>query len=160
MTDVRTAFMTNERDLSALDERIHYMGFPSRSEYLRACITVTVNSAALAAASGQPLDPITQDWIQRMREHGGRRHDDEKVLLEYIGRVGLPVIAMKGLKTAFKVLKTDMAAEMLRETGWIFSEDEMWRILNAYATYHKVEIDGYRAKTAREFYANVEAKTE
>lgn len=153
MTDVRTAFMTNERDLSALDERIRYMGFPSRSEYLRACITVTVNSAALAAASGQPLDPITQDWIQRMREHGDNRHDDEVVLLQYIGRVGLPVIAMKGLKTAFRTLKADLIAEMLRETGRAFSEDEVREVMNAYAVYHKVEIDEYRAKIAREFYA-------
>ena len=160
MTDVRTSIFVDEYDLSALDEQIPYMGFSSRSEFFRSVVAITVHGAALADASGQPLDPATRAWIEQMREHGDRRHDDEKVLLEYIGRVGLPAIAMKGLKTAFRTLKIDMAAEMLRETGRVFSEDEMWRILNAYATYHKVEIDGYRAKTAREFYANVEAKTE
>ncbi|WOX55047.1 hypothetical protein R6Y95_06115 [Methanoculleus palmolei] len=157
MTEVRTCFLADEYDLSALDEQIPYMGFTSRSEYLRACITVTVHGPALAEAAGK-LDPVTQGWIQQMREHGDRRHDDEVALLEYIGKVGLPVIAMKGLKTAFKALKADMIAEMLRETGRVFSEDDMWRILNAYAVYHKVEIEEYRSKTAVALYE--EAKTE
>lgn len=158
MSELRVNFVANERDLAALDERIHYMGFSSRSEYFRACIDVTVNSAALADASGQPLDPATRAWIEQMREHGDRRHDDEVALLEYIGKVGMPVIAMKGLRTAFKVLKNDLTVEMVQRIGRAFSEDEIWKALNAYATYHRAEIENYRLKTTLELYTEV--KTE
>lgn len=154
MSELRVNFFADEYDLSALDKQIPYMGFTSRSDYLRACITVTVHGAALAAASGQPLDPITQDWIQQMREHGDHRHDDEVALLEYIGQVAVPVLAMKGLRTAFKVLKDTLNAEMVRQ-GRAFSEDEIWKALGAYETYHRTEIENYRLKTALEIYAEV-----
>jgi len=158
MTDVRTSIFVDEYDLSALDEQIPYMGFSSRSEFFRSVVAITVHGAALADASGRPLDPITRDWIQRMREHGDRRHDDEVALLEYIGKVGMPVIAMKGLRTAFKVLKNDLTVEMVQRIGRAFSEDEIWKALNAYATYHRAEIENYRLKTTMELYTEV--KTE
>ncbi|WP_067047618.1 hypothetical protein [Methanofollis ethanolicus] len=157
MSEKTVHFVAADHDLTTLDEQIPYMGFTSRSEYLRACITVTVHGAACADAAGK-LDPVTRDWIEQMREHGDRRHDDEKVLLEYIGKVGLPLIAMKGLRTAFKVLKNDLNAEVLRQTGRTFSEDEIWQILRTYAAYHKVEIEEHRSKVALAHYAGVKAE--
>lgn len=153
MIEDKIAFRFDKSDLEGFDRLISLMGFQSRSDYFRSCVSVTVHGAALIGATGK-LDPITDAWIKCQKAHSAKKLSEEESLQKMIGEVSHSVIAMKGVKTAYRVLRDDMIREMVKETGRVFTADEIMEAMKAYQTYHRTELDDYRTNTAREMYAS------
>lgn len=153
MTEDKISFRIDDKsDLEDFDRFISLMGFQSRSDYFRSCVAVTVHGAALAEASGH-LDPLVCAWITRQKTFAAKKQGEAVALQTMIRDVAHPIIAMKGIKTAYRVLREDMIREMVKETGRVFTADEIMEAMKAYQTYHRAELDDYRTNTAREMYA-------
>lgn len=152
MNDIITFRVDDKSDLDDFDRLISLMGFQSRSDYFRSCVAVTIHGAALAEASGT-LDPVVRAWIDRQKIFAAKKQSETALLQQMIHDTAHPIIAMKGVKTAYRVLRDDLIREMLRETGRVFTYDEIMDALKTYQTYHRAELDEHRTNTAREIYA-------
>lgn len=153
MSDNRLIFRIDDKsDLEDFDRLISLMGFQSRSDYFRSCVAVTVHGAALAEASGK-IDPIAHGWINRQKRYAAKKHSEETALLLNIDRMAKAIIAMKGVKTAYRALKDDIIRQTFEDTGRAFTADEVADAMTAYQMYHRAELDDYRTNTAREIYA-------
>lgn len=138
-------FLADSDDVATLDQILKYGGIKSRSDFLRSCIAVAVHGPRFASASGQDLDPVTKEWVSSVCERCTKLgREGEPAFYRVVEELHLlPSLAAKGVKTVFKATKKDIL-ERLAEEGYYFTEDEIYRLLCAYAAYKSREIAEYQ----------------
>ena len=141
-------FQLPATDLPALERIISLAGFKNKTAYFTACAKATVYGSAAA----DTLDPVTLRWIDRIRDHAGRRETLMHTLMEIIRTLAYPVLAMKGEAVTLRTLKDDLRSACYQETGRVATDQDIKDAVRIFADVHKDELEVYRTAQLAERY--------
>ncbi len=146
-------FQLPETDLPALERIITLAGFKNKTAYFTACAKATVYGSPAESAENT-LDPVTRSWIDRIRQHAGRRETLMHTLIGVIRTLAYPVLAMKGELLTWQTLRDDIREQCYTQSRQLATDQEIKEALDTFALLNRDELADYRsAQLAEQYFA-------
>ncbi|MDR0980978.1 MAG: hypothetical protein LBL85_04285 [Methanocalculaceae archaeon] len=138
---IGTYIAVSENEAQLLDKKLEQTPFESRTDFLTACPRVFLygNSTDKTRTPG----PLMENWLGNLHDAAAVREQIRETYFNLLHELAFPAIAMRGSRTAYRLLRKDLERGMLERCGMIPPAEEMEplaRIIR-WITYTEVEID-------------------
>lgn len=129
-------------EADTLDKILKSAGFHNRTEYLTALIQQTI----YADNTIRPLPPSTETWITTIRTAAQTQDTIRTTTIQALDQIAFPVIAMRGGKTALRLLRHEIEDYVLEHCGLLPEPDDLEYCMTIYQNTKRTELIRHRTE--------------
>ncbi|MDU9376448.1 hypothetical protein McpSp1_10660 [Methanocorpusculaceae archaeon Sp1] len=142
-------------ETKTLDKILHAAGFQTRTDYITALLQTTIYGTAQAL---HKLPSAVDSWIHTVRDLAQTRDKILHAILDAYDEIALPVIAMRGGKTALELLRSEIEASVLEKCGVLPAPEDLDTCMKIYQNIRRPTLLQHRtAQLADQYRANISA---
>ena len=147
---IATYIAVSENEAQLLDKKLEQTPFESRTDFLTACTRVFLYGKYTDKT--RTPGSLMEDWLGNLHDVVTIREKIRETCFDLLHELAFPAIAMRGSRTAYRLLKKDLERGMLERCGMIPPADEMETLVRIFEEIHMPEIIRHRTETLKEQY--------
>ena len=150
---IATYITITDREAQLLDKKLELTPFESRTDFLTACTRVFLYGKPEDRRE-TPKTPDTrmQNWLKDLSTEADLKETIRTTYFQLLRDLALPAIAMRGSKTAYRLLRKDLKRGMLDRCGIIPPAEEMKTLTRIFEEIHLPELIRHRTEALTEQY--------
>ena len=147
---ITTYLQITEQDAQLLDKTLRQTPFGSRTNFLTACVRVFLYGQH--HNTDKLPEPCIGNWLCDLKTEADLRTTLQTTYFRLLADLAVPAIAMKGSRTACRLLRKDLERGMLEQCGAVLSLREMETLTRIFEEIHMPELIRHRTRTLAEQY--------
>ncbi|MDU9375954.1 hypothetical protein McpSp1_05340 [Methanocorpusculaceae archaeon Sp1] len=136
-----------DEEIDILDKILHAAGFENRTDYVTALLQATIYGPYAAA---QEIPDEAGRWIKGIREIAKTRDATRQAILDAYDTLAFPVIAMRGGKTALKLLQSEIETAVLENCGVLPAPGDLDYCMKIYQNIRRPKLLQHRTRELAE----------
>lgn len=147
---IATYLSITEQEAKQLDLKLKDTPFESRTDFITACARTFLYGTTDPGHKNP--GPLMENWIHNIRTIARQQETIRQTYFDILKELAFPVIAMRGSKTAYHLLRKDLERTMLERCGSVPPAEQMQTLMKAFEETHMPEIIRHRSETLKEHY--------